>query len=152
MTDQIQDDIAAQTQLAESSIAPTAKMRLAHRLTLVGFLGLVVLIPVWNLVWYPSAVFSNKVLTGLWLFPLVFPAMGLLKAKAYTHAWSGFIAVIYICHALASMVTNIEEMPAILLELILVILLELFLSLFLILDDGFHHCYSTNFPRNKDCA
>lgn len=104
--------------------APSPSMLLAHRLTLVGYFGLIILIPVWNLIWYPSEQFSNKVLTGFWLFPLVFPFYGLIKGKAYTHAWSGFIAVIYICHALTSLVTNFNELAAILLELI-------FASLFL---------------------
>ena len=98
--------------------APTPQMLLAHRATLIGYFGLILLVPIWNLVWYPSEKFSNEVLTGLWLFPLIFPLVGLLKGKAYTHAWSGFIAVIYICHALTSMVTNFAELPAILLELI----------------------------------
>jgi len=104
--------------------APTPKMLLAHRLTLVGYFGLILLIPVWNLWWYPSEIFSNQVLTGFWLVPLLFPGYGLLKGKAYTHAWSGFIAVIYICHALASLVTSLPEIFPILLELI-------FASLFL---------------------
>ena len=90
---------------------------LAHRLTLAGYFGLVVLIPVWNLWWYPSEVFSNEVLTVFWLIPLIFPLKGLIQGKAYTHAWSGFIAVIYICHALTSLVTNLNELFAILLEL-----------------------------------
>ena len=98
---------------------PTPNMLLAHRLTLVGYLGLILLVPVWNLWWYPSAQFSNEVLTGVWLFPLVFPAIGLMKGKAYTHAWSGFIAVIYICHALTLLITSFDELYAIILELIL---------------------------------
>lgn len=103
---------------------PTKQMLIAHRLTLSGVFGLIILIPVWNLWWYPSSIFSNQFLTGLWLLPLAFPLPGLLKGKAYTHAWSGFIAVLYICHALTSLVTNFSEIFAILLELV-------FASLFL---------------------
>lgn len=98
--------------------APTAKILVAHKLTLIGYFGLILLIPLWNLWWYPSATFSNKVLTGFWLFPLMFPLVGLIKGKAYTHAWSGFIAVIYVCHGLTSLITNFDEYLAIALELI----------------------------------
>ena len=98
--------------------APTDKMLLAHKITLVGYWGLILLIPIWNLWWFPSEIFSNKVVTLFWLFPLIFPMLGLHKGKAYTHAWSGFIAVIYVCHALGSLVTSFNESPAIALELI----------------------------------
>ena len=99
--------------------APTPQMMLAHRTTLIGYFGLIAFIPFWNLVWYPSEQFNNQVITGFWLFPLIFPLVGLIKGKAYTHAWSGFIAVIYICHALTCLITNLNEWPAILIELIL---------------------------------
>ncbi len=97
---------------------PTKQMLLAHRLTLVGYWGLVLLIPVWNLWWYPSEIFSNKVVTIFWLIPLVFPMFGLLKGKAYTHAWSGFIAVIYFCHGFATLITSDNEYIPIALEII----------------------------------
>lgn len=98
---------------------PTPQMLLAHRITLVGYFGLILFIPIWNLLWYPSDQFNNEVITGFWLFPLIFPLIGLIKGKAYTHAWSGFIAVIYICHALTCLVTNLNEWPAIIVELVL---------------------------------
>lgn len=99
--------------------APTPRMILAHKLTLLGYFGLFLLIPFWNLWWYPSTIFSNKIVTGFWLLPLLFPMIGLIKGKAYTHAWSGFIAVVYICHGLASLITNTEELVPIFLEIIL---------------------------------
>ena len=104
--------------------APSEAMLKAHKVTLIGYWALVILIPIWNLWWFPSDQYSNKTLTILWLFPLVFPMSGLIKGKAYTHAWSGFIAVIYICHGLASLITSINEIVPILLEI-------LFASMFL---------------------
>ena len=97
---------------------PSESMMKAHKVTLYGYWSLVVLIPVWNLWWFPSSQYSNKTLTILWLIPLMFPMFGLMKGKAYTHAWSGFIAVIYICHGLASLITSFEEIIPILLEVI----------------------------------
>ncbi len=96
--------------------APTEQMLKAHQITLIGYWGLVILIPVWNLWWFPSQLYSNRSITLFWLFPLIFPMFGLLKGKAYTHAWSGFIAVLYICHGLTALITSIEEILPILLE------------------------------------
>lgn len=104
---------------AETDIeAPSESMLKAHKVTLMGYWALVILIPVWNLWWYPSSQYSNKTMTILWLIPLMFPMFGLIKGKAYTHAWSGFIAVIYICHGLASLITSINEIIPIMLEII----------------------------------
>jgi uncharacterized membrane protein len=97
---------------------PSKQMLIAHRLTLVGYWGLVLLIPIWNLWWYPSEIFSNKVVTIFWLTPLIFPMFGLLKGKAYTHAWSGFIAVIYFCHGFATLITSDNEYIPIALEIV----------------------------------
>ncbi len=115
------DSIDKKSKLEEIENMPalTERMILAHRITLTGYWGLVVLIPIWNLLWFPSTQYSNKTITIFWLIPLLFPMFGLLKGKAYTHAWSGFIAVIYICHALASLVTSFDELIPILLELVL---------------------------------
>nr|WP_086941220.1 DUF2069 domain-containing protein [Thaumasiovibrio occultus] len=35
-----------------------------------------------------------------WLIPLLFPLLGIIKGKAYTHAWANFIVLFYILHAL----------------------------------------------------
>jgi len=110
-----------ETKLEETEITiepPSDSMLKAHKTTLLGYWGLVILIPVWNLWWYPSTQYSIKIMTILWLIPLMFPMFGLIKGKAYTHAWSGFIAVIYVCHGLASLVTSIDEIVPIILEVI----------------------------------
>jgi len=99
--------------------APTEQMLKAHRITLMGYWGLVILIPCWNLWWFPSKLYSNQSITIFWLIPLIFPMFGLLKGRAYTHAWSGFIAVIYICHGLASLITSFNEIIPILFEIML---------------------------------
>lgn len=98
--------------------APSLKMMKAHKITLLGYFGLFLLIPFWNLWWYPSATFSNTTITGFWLLPLLFPMLGLIKGKAYTHAWSGFIAVMYVCHGLTSLITNPNEVIPALIEVV----------------------------------
>ena len=102
----------------EKIIAPSESILYAQKVTLYGYWSLVVLIPIWNLWWFPSSQYSNKTLTILWLIPLMFPMFGLMKGKAYTHAWSSFIAVIYICHGFASLITSFDEIIPILLEII----------------------------------
>jgi len=99
--------------------APDKNSLLLHRLSLLGYFGLLVFIPIWHLLWYPNAMVNPKVITLFWLVPLFFPLRGLLKGKAYTHAWSGFIATIYVCHALASYVTHPDEWLASSIELLL---------------------------------
>lgn len=119
---QSQTQAQAQTELASNSIELpplTSKMLRAHQSTLIGYWGLVVLIPLWNLWWYPSELFSNKVVTIFWLLPLIFPMFGLIRGKAYTHAWSGFVAVIYVSHAFGSMIVSFDEIIPILFELVL---------------------------------
>lgn len=119
MTNKTSNKVSNNASNNEDSVeAPTKSMLKAHKITLIGYWGLVILIPVWNLWWYPSEIYSNRTMTLIGLFPLIFPMFGLLKGKAYTHAWSGFIAVIYICHGFASLVTNLNEVLAIALEII----------------------------------
>lgn len=113
----------SQTQPVLTQPALTKPMKIAHWLTLISYLGLCLLIPLWNLFYYPSAKHAYA-MTILWMMPLIFPARGLFNKNPYTHAWSGFIAVIYICHALTSFLTSREQIIAIMLELI-------FASLFL---------------------
>jgi uncharacterized membrane protein len=92
----------------------TQKMQYAHKITLMGYWGLIFLIPIWHLLWFPSKTYSNQIISFFWLLPLTFPLFGLLKGKAYTHAWSGFIAVIYMCHGATALVTMNELIPSLL--------------------------------------
>jgi uncharacterized membrane protein len=118
MTTKNQDNASSSNNNSDSLAPPTQQMLTAHKVTLVGYWGLVLLIPVWNLWWFPSDLYSNNSVTIFWLIPLLFPMFGLLKGKAYTHAWSGFIAVLYICHALASLITSLNEIIPIIMELV----------------------------------
>ena len=111
-------DTKLETELETAIEVPTEQMLKAHRITLIGYWGLVILIPCWNLWWFPSELYSNQSLTIFWLIPLVFPMFGLLKGKAYTHAWSGFIAVLYICHGLTALITSFDEIIPIILEIL----------------------------------
>lgn len=60
-----------------------------------GYLSSLVLIPLWILVIDGDSPYSLGFRVGL-LIPLFLPAVGLLKGRPYTHAWSGFIASLYL--------------------------------------------------------
>jgi uncharacterized membrane protein len=41
--------------------------------------------------------------------PLIFPLRGLLHGRAYTHAWTGFLAILYFIHGVGDFVVNPPE-------------------------------------------
>ncbi len=63
--------------------------------TLLGYFGLILLILIWHL-WLarPDQIPVALVLAVL-LIPLAFPMKGLLQGRAYTHAWTSFLALFY---------------------------------------------------------
>lgn len=54
-----------------------------------------------------------------WVLPLLFPLPGLVKGKAYTHAWFNFILMFYFLHALTTLYTHPSEFWLALVELLL---------------------------------
>ena len=67
-------------------------------MTLVGFFGLLILQPLWELVFEPNRIFSSWFILLVMVGPLLFPMAGLIKGKPYTHAWTSFIALFYFLH------------------------------------------------------
>ncbi|SHH25193.1 DUF2069 domain-containing protein [Ferrimonas marina] len=65
----------------------------------IGYLLTLVLVPLWQL---GSGRSDDYSLTFqlLLMLPLLFPAKGVLTGRPYTHAWSGFIACLYLLWAL----------------------------------------------------
>ena len=96
-----------------------ANTRKARNLTLVGYLGLLILIPTW--IWYlsPPKLLSPLSSTILWYTPVLLPLRGILLNKPFTFAWSGFLAVFYISQAITTMVASDDEQYLALIELIL---------------------------------
>ncbi|MBY6018454.1 DUF2069 domain-containing protein [Halomonas denitrificans] len=76
-----------------TAMAPgTARWLLLAR---AGYLLSLILIPLWLLVIDADSPYSLGFRISL-LIPLLLPAVGVLKGKPYTHAWSGFIASLYL--------------------------------------------------------
>jgi uncharacterized membrane protein len=95
------------------------KTRLARNLTLVGYLGTVLLIPTW--IWWlaPPEILSQTATTIIWFTPLLLPLWGILSNKPFTYAWSGFLAVLYLSQAITTLVSTPAEQGLALIELIL---------------------------------
>lgn len=64
-------------------------------LTLSAYFPLLALILIWNTLISPSTDTPMVVVLGLQALPLLFPLRGLLHGRAYTHAWTSFLALYY---------------------------------------------------------
>ena len=99
------------------------KMKLAtaraRNLTLVGYYGLLILIPIW--IWHlsPPELLSKESTTILWWLPALLPLRGIILNKPFTFAWSGFLAVFYISQAITTLIVTNDEQYLALLELVL---------------------------------
>ncbi len=64
-------------------------------LTLSGYFTLLFGLFAWQIVIDPPAEHLISIIVLLQIGPLLFPLMGLLKGKLYTHAWSMYVAIFY---------------------------------------------------------
>lgn len=95
------------------------KTRLARNLTLVGYLGTMILVMLW--IWWlsPPELLSQKAATIVWFCPLLLPLWGILSNKPFTYAWSGFLAVLYLSQAVTTLIATPAEQGLAVMELIL---------------------------------
>ncbi|MCK5820005.1 MAG: DUF2069 domain-containing protein [Psychromonas sp.] len=71
------------------------------RMAQIGYFGLLLIIPIWHLWLSPPALgISPLLVTAIWFIPLLFPLKGIIQANPYTLAWSAFLALLYIMHAI----------------------------------------------------
>jgi uncharacterized membrane protein len=72
-------------------------------LTLSSYFGLLATLLVWIL-WAPHGEnFPTAAMLMLGIVPLLFPLRGLLYGRSYTHAWSGFLVLFYMAHAIGEL-------------------------------------------------
>ncbi|QIZ76915.1 DUF2069 domain-containing protein [Ferrimonas lipolytica] len=76
--------------------APSQRLKAT---AVTGYLLSLALLSTWSVIGQSS--YSVAFQYGL-LIPLLFPAVGLLKGKPYTHAWSGFVASLYLLSSATS--------------------------------------------------
>lgn len=97
----------------------------------IGYFSLMLLIPLWHLWLSPPALgLSPWLITAIWFIPLIFPFRGIVRGNPYTFAWCGFLALLYIMHAIVVIYSAYLE--GIQIELLMSILELCFASLFLI--------------------
>lgn len=96
------------------------KIKAARWAAALGYFGLLLLTALWQSVLSPHPEISSLWLTMIWVVPLLFPLKGIIQGKPYTHAWSAFIACLYLTHALVQLYTTPEERALAAAELVLV--------------------------------
>jgi uncharacterized membrane protein len=86
-------------------------------LALLSYLGLIGWVIAWHLWLAPHQQISSTGLTIAWLIPLLFPLIGIIKGKPYTHAWANFVLMLYFLHALSMIYIDEGERMLALIEL-----------------------------------
>jgi uncharacterized membrane protein len=72
--------------------------RLLYSLTLAGYFGILLLLPVWYGWLAPPGLLPPRLALLVLGLPLFFPLRGLLHARRYTVAWSLFLSLLYFTH------------------------------------------------------
>ncbi len=79
----------------------------------IGALGSYFALMVHLLLWVtwlgPSRYFPTALVLIVMVAPLLFPLRGILHGSAYTHAWTGFLSLLYFIHGVGDYVVNPTE-------------------------------------------
>ena len=94
------------------------KLRRARVLALCGYFGLWLLLPLWY-GWLSPSTLSLGLVLGILMVPLLFPLRGLLQGRPYTYAWSSFLSLFYLIHAVVELYSSPSDRYLALLELLL---------------------------------
>ena len=73
----------------------TQYIKTGRVLTLAGYFSLLCGLFAWHLLIEPPAKHLISVIIFFQIGPLMFPLLGLLRGKLYTHAWSMYLAIFY---------------------------------------------------------
>ncbi|WP_413699318.1 DUF2069 domain-containing protein [Psychromonas sp. KJ10-10] len=72
----------------------------------ISYFLLLSLIPIWHLWLSPPALnLSPWLIFSIWFIPLLFPLKGIIQGNPYTFAWCGFLALLYMMHAIVVIYT-----------------------------------------------
>lgn len=88
-------------------------------LALVGNLGLLAWIAMWQGYISPHPHLNPLTLAIAWSVPLLLPLPGILAGKPYTHAWANFVLMLYFLHAFTILYIDDGERWLAVVELIL---------------------------------
>ncbi|KZN31696.1 membrane protein [Pseudoalteromonas luteoviolacea CPMOR-2] len=101
-----------------SQIPKQPKTKLFYKLALFGYIGLLVLMPLWLFVISPREGHSLGFMFVVYILPLLLPLRGIIKDKPYTFAWANFIVLIYFVHGFTLLWIATDELIWVLLELL----------------------------------
>ncbi len=100
-------------------------MKTQHYLRLArsGYWGLLLLVPTWHLWLSPPSLSINPwLVASIWFIPLVFPLKGIIQGNPYTFAWSAFLALLYLMHALVIIMSSPAELFLAIFELLFAVM------------------------------
>lgn len=101
------------------------KIQTVRSLTLLGYGLLIALLVMWYGIWSPSEQLPRGFVLTLLLLPLLFPLWGLIKGKAYTHAWTSMLILFYFMHGVGEAWTTPEDRTYAIIEIVLSIVVYL---------------------------
>ncbi|AFJ01788.1 putative membrane protein [Methylophaga frappieri] len=78
-------------------------MRFCRFTSLLSYFGLLLTIMAWILLAPHGDNYPTAAMLLLGVLPLLFPLTGLLYGRSYTHAWSGFLVLFYLAHAIGEL-------------------------------------------------
>lgn len=78
-------------------------------MALISYFALMTHLLLWNIWLGPSNYFPVAMTLIVMVVPLLFPLRGILHGRAYTHAWTGFLALLYFIHGIGDFVVNPPE-------------------------------------------
>ncbi|WP_440053419.1 DUF2069 domain-containing protein [Pseudoalteromonas sp. T1lg65] len=84
---------------------------------LSGYIGLLVLMPLWLFVLAPREGYSTGFVFAVYILPLLLPLKGVIQDKPYTYAWANFVVMLYFIHGLTMLWVSPDELLLALLEL-----------------------------------
>ena len=82
--------------------------RYFYALTLCGYFGIMLLLPLWYGWLVPPGVFPTRATLVILGLPLFAPLRGLLHARRYTVAWSLYLCLLYLTHGIVEAYSSPE--------------------------------------------
>lgn len=89
-----------------------------QRIALIGYIGLLVLMPLWMYFVPPQEGPLDVMSLFVPIIPLLLPLRGIIKDNTYTYAWANFVVMLYFIHGLTMLWVAPDELIWVLLELL----------------------------------
>ncbi|MEH6395783.1 DUF2069 domain-containing protein [Pseudoalteromonas sp.] len=89
-----------------------------QRIAIIGYVGLLLLMPLWLFLIAPREGHSNGFIFVVYILPLLLPLKGIIQDKPYTYAWANFIVMFYFIHGFTLLWVAQDQLLWVLLELL----------------------------------